>query len=104
MIMLTPITTPKNASSMKSTLAPVNGFGETDGLFMRNPSAILRRNEIIGRRCNLTQPDIGHPEIHRDGFLGVVLGRRGYQKPQFRGLIPRPDRPPPRSARGGSLG
>src|SRR6266576_3047279 len=27
MIMLTPITTPKNASSMKSTLAPVNGFG-----------------------------------------------------------------------------
>jgi hypothetical protein len=31
---LTPITTPKNATSMKNTLRPVNGFGETNGLFM----------------------------------------------------------------------
>ena len=34
MITLTPITTPKNASSMKSTLRPVNGFGEANGLLM----------------------------------------------------------------------
>jgi hypothetical protein len=32
MVRLTPITTPKNASSMISTSRPVNGLGETEDL------------------------------------------------------------------------
>src|SRR5216684_5608758 len=87
----TPNTTPKNATSMKRTLAPVNGFGETNALFIRSPSSTLRTNEIIGCRCSLAQPDIGYPEFHRDGLLGIVLGGCGYQKPEFGGLVPPQD-------------
>src|SRR5216684_3069340 len=87
----TPNTTPKNAITMKRTLAPVNGFGETNALFTRSSSSTLRTNEIIGCRCSLTQPDIGYPEFHGDGFLGIVLGGCGYQKTEIGGLVPPQD-------------
>src|SRR5258708_17489561 len=39
MVTLTPITTPKNATSMTSTLRPVSGFGETEGLCIEQAPA-----------------------------------------------------------------
>src|ERR1019366_10777932 len=72
--MFRPNTTPKKAISMKSTLRPVSGFGETNGLFIQSSSGFSRSDEIIGRRRNLAKPDIGDPESHRNRFLGVVLG------------------------------
>ena len=50
--------------------------------------AILWRHEVISRRGNLTEPDIGDMERHRNRFLGVVLGWRGDEKSEFGGLIP----------------
>src|SRR5450631_4193120 len=91
MIPLTAITTPKNAISMKSTLPPVNGFGEANGLIIPNSSATLRRHEIIGGRCNLAEPDIGYPEFNRSRLLKIVVGGCRYQKSQFAGLIPPED-------------
>src|SRR6478752_6489273 len=93
MVKLTPNTTPKNPSNMISTRRPVNGFGETDDvgivklLRFDNVAGKLRAHEIVGGGGNLAKPDVGDVEPHRNGFLGVAVGRRGDEHPELGGLV-----------------
>src|SRR3954447_17123813 len=87
MMTLTPITTPKNATSMKSTLRPVSGLGETTGLLIRCSMIVLRRDEVVGRRCDLAEADVGDPEFQRYRLLQTVECRGRYQNPQLGRLV-----------------
>src|SRR4249920_3630981 len=109
MVKLTPKTTPKKATSMRSTLPPVNGLGETDGLciwtapaaahlfcFKHNllgkpvptfPDHALGGHEIVGGGGDLAEPDIGHMKLYRRRFRRIVRRRRGDEHPQLLGLI-----------------
>src|SRR5215212_6321166 len=88
MVMLTPWTTLKNASNMKNTLRPVSGFDEMEGPLIRISCRVLWSHEIVGRRRDLAEPDVGHPEGNRDRFLRITFGRRGDEKPQLGRLVP----------------
>src|SRR3954464_14391341 len=88
MMTLTPITTPKNAISMKSTLRPVSGLGETTGLLIRCSMIALRRDEVVGRRCDLAEADVGDPEFQRYRLFKIVRCGGGHENPQLGCLVP----------------
>src|SRR5271166_4105766 len=87
-VTLTPITMPKKASSIKSTMRPVSLRCE-GRLDMKKTPRSLGRDEMVGGGGDDAEPDVGDVEVDRDRFLRVALLRRGDEQAELGGGIAR---------------
>src|SRR5690349_13050483 len=85
MVMLTPITTAKNATRIARTLVPVSGLGAM--VAMANSCELSGRDEIVDGGGDLAEPDVGDVETDRRRSLWIAGCGSGHKQPQFSRLI-----------------